>query len=75
MMGKKQLKARKLLDELYKNPIIDSQRVTKVLSITPSTANSLLKEFENQSILFELTGFKRNRLYLFKDYMQIFRDY
>ncbi len=72
-MGKRQIKAKILIDELYKNPIVDSSKVVKVLNVTPTTANNLIKEFEKFGLLVELTGFKRNRLYIFDEYVKIFQ--
>jgi Fic family protein len=72
-MGKKHIRAKKLLDELYKNPIVDSSIVMKILNVTPTTSNNLIKEFAKFGILVELTGFKRNRLYIFDEYVKIFQ--
>lgn len=71
-LGRKQKDAKKLIDLLYKDPIIDAKTVAKQLNIHIATANRLIKDFENLGILKELTGYKRNRIYAFVEYINIF---
>jgi hypothetical protein len=58
---------------LYSNPIISSRVVMKKLEITAMTANSLIRNFISLWILKEITWFKKNKLYSFEDYLNIFR--
>jgi len=62
-----------LLKHLYQVPITDSKFVSALLKISPSTANRLINQFIELEILTELTGYKRNRKYIFKDYFNIFQ--
>ena len=71
-LGRKQKDGKKLIDTLYKNPIMDAKAIAKALNIHIATANRLIKDFENLSILKELTGYKRNRIYAFAEYIEIF---
>jgi len=71
-LGRKQADGKRLINLLYKVPIIDSKEVAKTLNIHSSTANRLIKDFEELKILTELTGYKRNRIYAFNEYIQIF---
>lgn len=71
-LGRKQKEAKKLIDVLYKNPIIDAKEIAKQLNVHIATANRLIKDFENLDILTELTGYKRNRIYAFVEYINIF---
>jgi Fic family protein len=64
-----------ILNYLYSNPIISSQDVIKQLNVVPSTANILLKSFVSLWILKEITWFKKNKLYAFEDYLNIFRTW
>ncbi len=43
-----------------------------MLNISKPTANSLIKDFENQNILKEITGHKRNKIYIFDKYIKIY---
>ena len=65
-------KALKLLNELYKNPIIDANGVVSALEITPASAYTLLSEMERCGILKEITGGKRGKRYILYDYINLF---
>ncbi|MFA4846161.1 MAG: Fic family protein [Patescibacteria group bacterium] len=71
-MGRRAPIAREFLQKLYSEPIVNSARVAKWLDITPQSAITLLKVFEQKNILKETTGFKRNRLFMFSEYMRLF---
>lgn len=62
-----------LLKHLFQVPITDSKFVSSHLQISPSTANRLINQFIELQILIELTGYKRNRKYIFKEYFNIFQ--
>jgi Fic family protein len=72
-MGSKSKRGLILTKSLYQNPITDSKSVCFLLDIAPSTANRLISDFQKAGILEELTGFKRNRKYIFKEYFDIFQ--
>ena len=65
-------KALKLLNELYKNPIIDANGVTSILEVTPASAYTLLTEMEKCGILKEITGSKRGKRYILHEYISLF---
>jgi Fic family protein len=72
-MGSKAKNGLILVKSLYQNPIIDSNMVCDLLNIAPSTANRLINDFQGMGILEELTGFKRNRKFIFREYFDIFQ--
>jgi len=72
-MGSKAKRGLILIKSLYQNPIIDSNSICDLLDIAPSTANRLILDFQKEGILEELTGFKRNRKFIFRDYFDIFQ--
>lgn len=72
-LGKKAQKAQLLLDQLFRRPIINASEVEELLSISPKTVNVLLKHFEEKQIIVEITGFKRNRIFAFKEYLEILK--
>jgi len=42
------------------------------LKVTKQTANTLIKDFDNLGILKEQTGYKRNRIFVFEEYLRLF---
>jgi Fic family protein len=71
-LGKKIPLALQLIRYLYTKPIVDATEVAKVLNVNISTANRLIQDFEKLNILMEKTGFKRNRIFIFKQYLNLF---
>ena len=72
-LGKKQMLAKKLLEYLYSQPITDMQATAKALEISIPTAARLLNDMVKLEILNEITGFKRNRIFTFEKYLDLFR--
>jgi len=71
-LGKKVKNGNKLLEHLYQNPIITLNNVVKILGVTKPTASSLVKDFMHNDILKEVTGYGRNKLFVFDEYLKIF---
>ena len=71
-LGSKAEKGIQLLNILFQNPIITSNKLVEEMQIAHSTANRLLSDFEKLEIIEEYTGFKRNRKFIFKEYFEIF---
>lgn len=72
-LGSKIENGHKLINQLYQTPITDAKFVSDFLQVAPSTANRIIKQFVGLDILIELTGYKRNRKFIFKDYFDIFQ--
>lgn len=72
-LGKRAKIAQELLKLLYSEPIFNSKHLVEKLKITPPSANSLIQQFEKLGILKEITGFKRNRLFVFSKYVDLFK--
>lgn len=73
-LGKKLSKAKKLMNKLYSDPIVNSKEVGNFLNITQATSNSLIQDFINLGILKEITGGRRYRLFAFVEYMNLFTN-
>ncbi|MDC9700875.1 MAG: Fic family protein [Alphaproteobacteria bacterium] len=65
--------AQKLMCRLYARPIMSINDVAQFLSTTPNTAAFLISDFVNHGILVEKTGWRRNRLFMFQEYLALFR--
>jgi Fic family protein len=71
-LGKRAKVAQALLRALYSQPIMGINGVAERLNVTHQSANSLVRNFETLGILKEITGYKRNRLFLFGKYLSLF---
>lgn len=71
-LGKRASKGQALLRELYSQPIMSANDVAARLDITHQSASSLIRSFEGMEILREITGRKKDRLFVFADYLTLF---
>ena len=71
-LGKKVPTAKKLLDHLFTQPIISAQDVSDLLNTSAVSAYKLINDFIRIGILKEMTGYKRNRFFVFREYIDIF---
>ncbi|MBC8180840.1 Fic family protein [candidate division KSB1 bacterium] len=72
-LGKKAKLAQRFLYFLFGSPTTDSQEVANKFSINPSTALRLIDDFMKLGILKEITGFRRNRIFVFDSYINLFK--
>jgi Fic family protein len=70
--GRKSNSATILLHELFRNPLINVQRVKGVCKLSYKAANDLAADFMNEGILREMTGQSRNRVFVFEKYLNLF---
>jgi Fic family protein len=73
-LGKRTAMARALLHILYRTGYTNAQLVQSDLHVSSATAHSLIADFVRLGILEEITGFKRNRMFAFSEYLDLFRD-
>jgi Fic family protein len=64
----------RLLDNLYQLPITYPSRVSKDYNVSYPTANHIIGQLEAANILLEVTGQKRNRVYVYNKYMTLFDE-
>lgn len=72
-LGKRIPNAKALLNYLYSKPGVTAADVMNELKVTKQTANTLIRDFEKLKILKEQTGFKRNRIFIFEQYLNLFK--
>lgn len=72
-LGRRIPNAQALLRYLYKKPVVTVIDVIEELKVTKQTASTLIQDFEGLHILQEQTGFKRNRVFIFSDYLSLFK--
>lgn len=72
-IGKRSSKGLELLHYLFEHPTVDYKNVQACLEFTHPAANTMIQEFVRLKILKEITGGKKNRLFEFEEYLQIFK--
>ena len=72
-LGSRAANAKKVVDYLYKRPIINAEKISDITGISMPTAYKLIVDLERLEILKEITGGQRGRTYIYDKYFQIFR--
>jgi Fic family protein len=71
-LGRRAENARSLLLNLYRKPVTSVNEVANLLKVTHRAANGLVSQFVDLGILEEITGYQRNRLFVFRRYLTLF---
>ncbi|OFY51016.1 MAG: cell filamentation protein Fic [Bacteroidetes bacterium GWF2_41_31] len=72
-LGSRALKAKKVIDYLYKRPMITAVKVSEIASISMPSSYKLISDLEKLNVLIEKTGGQRSRVYAFDNYLNLFR--
>lgn len=64
----------KVLERLYRQPIVSVADVRRITGTTNSAANQFVRKFVEQGILTEITGQKRNRRFSYEPYIHLFNE-
>jgi Fic family protein len=72
-LGKKINSAKNFLDYLFQQPIVDAEMVARQTGLSLVSSYKLLEDFMRLHILKEITGAKRNRLFVFEEYLSLFK--
>ncbi len=72
-MGKRTRNASKLFHGLFSKPILNIKDVQRITGLSPKASNELVQIFVEKNILKETTGNQRNRLFIFEEYLKLFR--
>lgn len=73
-LGSRMHNGARLLDILYSQPLLTGPQIAQLLGVSQPTANTLIQEFVSLGILHEVTGYRRNRQYYFRDYFDLFLE-
>jgi len=71
---RRQANARHLMQTLYQTPVISIQQARTLLNVQTNTASALVNDFVRNGLLREFTGRKRNRRFIFTEYVQLFKE-
>lgn len=72
-LGSRANNANVLMNYLYQHPIIEAQKAKEITGLSLPSVYKLLDELQNLEIINEITGSKRGKLYLFRDYTRLFQ--
>ena len=67
-------KAMQVVEFLYNKPIVNAQVVAEVTGLSLPSAYKLIEDLEKMKILTEITGSKRDRSFIFNDYLKLFQE-
>jgi Fic family protein len=70
---KRRSNAHTLIRYLYGSPVVTIKAVKQLLQSQTNTAAALIRDLVTLGILRELTGLKKNRLFIFEPYVRLFR--
>lgn len=71
-LGTRSANTLKILNRMYKIPIIDATAVKSATGLSTASAYKLISEMERVGLLSESTGEKRGKIYILKNYFDIF---
>ena len=72
-LGSRAANAQKVTNYLYQRPVIKVEKVSEIAEISMPSAYKLISELERIEILREFTGGQRGRIYVFDNYLKLFR--
>lgn len=72
-LGKRGKPGRLLLNSLFSKPLLNVKDIQDITGLSPKAAYGLVEAFIETGILRETTGYQRNRIFIFEDYMKLFR--
>ncbi|NCU32296.1 MAG: Fic family protein, partial [Candidatus Moranbacteria bacterium] len=73
LMGKRSKQGLEFFHHLFKKPIVTVKNVQSMTGLSPKAANDLVQAFVGKKILKERTGYQRNRVFIFEEYMKMFK--
>lgn len=73
-LGSRAVNAKKVVDYLYNRPMINAEKVREITGISMPSCYKLITDLEKLDILREVTGSQRGRVYVFENYIKIFKS-
>ncbi|HPR31128.1 MAG TPA: Fic family protein [Prolixibacteraceae bacterium] len=71
-LGSRSPSALKVMEYLYRKPVITASKVIEITKLSAPTAYKLISEMEQFVILKEVTGGKRKKMFVFEQYLRLF---
>ena len=64
----------KILELFYMKPILNVRQISNNLNMNERTVRNILLTLENDQIIIEHTGNKRNKIFIFDRYFKLFNN-
>ncbi|MFO7868307.1 MAG: Fic family protein [Bacteroidales bacterium] len=71
-LGSRSNNAMLIINHLFQKPIIDAQSANQITKLSLPSVYKLINDLEELKIVEEITGGKRGRLFVFKEYLELF---
>jgi Fic family protein len=65
--------AQELLLNMFSQPVVNNKVVVRKLQISFNSANRLIKSLTDLGLLEEITGHSRNRFFVLREYLDMFK--
>lgn len=72
-LGGRSTDARKVMEALFRRPATDAQKVQEIIGKSNVSAYKLIADLERLGILEEITGAQRGRVYVFREYLELYK--
>ena len=72
LLGKRSKSAIEFLHKLFSKPVVTVKDVQEMTGLSPKAASDMVQAFVDKQILIETTGYRRNRVFIFNEYIKMF---
>ena len=72
-LGGRSNNAQTIINYLFQRPILNAQKAKELTNLSLPTVYKLIHEMEELCIIEEITGAKRGKFYLFREYIKLFK--
>lgn len=73
-LGRRSGNGLRLLDALFRQPLVAVKSVEKLLGLSQPAALALVDAMTSAGVLEEVTGLRRNRIFEFREYLKLFTE-
>jgi Fic family protein len=73
-LGRRAARAQQLLDGLFESPVVSVKDVQRITELSQPSANKLVTALTQMNVLKEFTGRRRDRLFMFRRYLGLFKE-
>lgn len=72
-LGSRASNAQKVVYQLYQHPVTNAEKVRAATGLSLPSAYTLIELMESKGIVREITGAQRKRMYIYDEYLKLFR--